>query len=296
MNYTTETTNVQFINQAFVDKLNRGMEKEASLAMTTFVRQKLREMGFTRKILGLTPITPAELDRQVTEEPTVIVEKEPDSIAASVPFTGRNALRYFQGARYPVTFNKVESATFKKSKFELATYRTDIRTVIQENSIRDLQTQEDQTFYNAIMSMASTAGNVYNIGGGLTNTNFLTAVQYLVKNQLPVGKVLMTQSAYLTLIGQPATNIGSIAASELFKGEGGVSTPYGFEIVTTVKNDILPDNQIIVFTQPDYLGQMYALQDATVFLKAEKDMVEFMTYEAIGIGLGNVRGAIVASF
>jgi hypothetical protein len=124
----------------------------------------------------------------------------------------------------------------------------------------------------------------------------LQGAAYLAKKQLPIGKILMTQSAYLTLIGQPATNIGSIAASELFKGETGISTPYGFEIVTTIKNDVLPDNQFIVFTQPEYLGQMLALQDATVFLKVEKDMVEFSVYEAVGVGIGNTNGAIVCNF
>ncbi len=296
MNYNTETTQVQFINQAFVDKLNRGMTKEAELAMTTFVRQKLREMGFARKILGFNPITPAELDRQTTEEPTVIVEKEPDSVAASMGFTGRGAIRYFKAARYPVTFEKIESEDFRKSKFELSTYRTDIPTILQENSVRDLQTQEDTGLYQNVLSIANTTGNVYNLTGGLTSQNLLTGVSYLVKNQLPVGKVLMTQSAYLTLIGQPATNIGSIAASELFKGQTGISTPYGFEIITTIKNDVLPDNQFIVFAQPNYLGQFYALQDATIFLKAEKDMVEFSVYESVGIGIGNVKAAVVCNF
>jgi len=296
MNYNTETTQVQFINQAFIDKLNRGHTKEAELAMTTFVRQKLREMGFTRKILGFNPITPAELDRQVTEEPTVIVEKEPDSVAASMGFTGRPNVRYFKAPRYPVTFEKLSSEDFRKSKFELATYRTDIRTVIQENSIRDLQTQEDVGFYQNILSIANTTGNVYNLTGGMTSENMLAGVSYLVQKQLPVGKVLMTQSAYLKLIGQPATNIGSIAASELFKGQTGISTPYGFEIVTTIKNDVLPDNQFIVFTQPDYLGQMYAMQDATVFLKVEQDMIQFNVYESVGVGIGNVNGAIVCNF
>jgi len=296
MNYSTETTQVQFINQAFVDKLNKGMTKEAELAMTTFVRQKLREMGFTRKILGFSPITPAELDRQITEEPTFIADKEPDSVAAAMGFTSRNTMRYFTSPRYPVTFEKIESETFSKSKFELATYRTDIRTVLQENSIRDLQTVEDTGFVNNVVNMAQAMGNVYNLSGGLTSQNLLQGAAYLAKKQLPIGKILMTQSAYLTLIGQPATNIGSIAASELFKGETGISTPYGFEIVTTIKNDVLPDNQFIVFTQPEYLGQMLALQDATVFLKVEKDMVEFSVYEAVGVGIGNTNGAIVCNF
>jgi len=165
--YQTETVNVQFLNQSFLDKIDAGLTKEASVAMSAFVRQKLREDGFARKILEPIMVTQADLDRQITEEPTIIVEKEPDSIAASIPFTARGEIRYFLGQRYPVTFFKVQSNEFKKSKFELATYRTDIRTVLQENSVKDLQKQEDQNFYNAVTNVATANSNVFNIAGGL---------------------------------------------------------------------------------------------------------------------------------
>jgi hypothetical protein len=51
-----------------------------------------------------------------------------------------------------------------------------------------------------------------------------------------------------------------------------------------------------VFAPEAYLGQCYALQDAQIFLKAEADMLEFMAYESIGVGIGNVNGAVVLDF
>lgn len=296
MAYNTETTNVQFLNQAFLDKIDQGMEKEASVAMTTFVRQYLREDGFARRILPPNMITAADLDRQLTEEPVIIVEKEPDSIAASMPFLGRSEIRYFKGARYPVTFEKIATPVFTKSKFELATYRTDIRTVLQENSLKDLQRVEDLGFYTNALAIATAAGNVHTISGGATIPNILTAGGYMVRNKLPIGSMLMTQSMYLTLMGQPATQVGSPVASEQLRGERALDVFYGWKIITTNKNDILPDNQIMFFAPPEYLGQFYALQDATVFLKTEADMLQFMTYEAIGMGFGNTNGVVVANF
>ncbi len=85
-------------------------------------------------------------------------------------------------------------------------------------------------------------------------------------------------------------------ASALTAGEKNLDNFFGFKIITTNKNDILPDNRVIIFTAPQYLGQMYLLQDATVFLKTEADMVSFTTYEAPGIGLGNVNGFVIADF
>lgn len=296
MSYNTETINVQFLNQSFLDKLDQGMTKEAGVAMSAFVRQKLREDGFTRKILQPTLVNAAELDRQVTEEPTIIVEKEPDSIAANLPFLGRPEPRYFTGARYPVTFSKIQSAEFKKSKFELATYRTDIRTVLQENSVKDLQKQEDENFYNNCLAVAAAAGNMYSVSGGFSVSNLMQGVKYLVSKQVPVGTILMTQSMYADLLKQPSTQVGSPAASELFRGQANLDNFYGFKIITTNKNDILPDNRVMFFTAPQYLGQMYLLQDATVFLKTEADMVSFSTYEAPGIGIGNTNGFITLDF
>lgn len=294
--YNTETINAQFINQSFIDKLDNGLEKQAEIAMSAFVRQKLREDGFTRKILEPIAVTNADLDRQITDEPTIIIEKEPDSVAANLPFVARATPRYFTGARYPVSFTKINSDEFKKSKFELATYRTDIRTVLQENSVKDLQKQEDQNFYNNLLSVAQANGNYLNIGGGLTVPNLATATKALLQKQLPVGAILMTQSLYFDLLKQPSTQVGSPAASELFRGQANLDNFYGFKIIVTNKNDILPDNRVLIFTSPQYLGQFYEQQSATVFLKTEADMVSFQTYESIGIGLGNVNGVVVADF
>lgn len=294
--YNTETINVQFLNQSFLDKVDQGLTKEAGVAISAFVRQKLREDGFTRKVLNPINITAAELDRQITEEPTVIVEKEPDSVAANLPFLGRAEIRYFTTARYPVTFQKITSKEFKKSKFELATYRTDIRTVLQENSVKDLQKQEDYNFYNNILTMATQNNNVYNIAGGFTKANLISGIKNLLNYQLPVGCILMTQSMYADLLSFPATEVGSPAASDLYRGQGTLDTFFGYKIITTNKNDILPTNQCIVFAPQEYLGQFYALQDAVVFLKVEQDIIDFTTYEAVGVGIGNVNGAVVLNF
>lgn len=304
MSYNTESVNVQFLNQSFLDKIDQGMEKEAGVAMSAFVRQKLREDGFTRKILPFQSITAAELDRQLTEEPTVICEKEPDSTAATLPFLSRSQLRYWTTPRYPVTFQKIASENFAKSKFELATYRTDIRTVLQENSVKDIQEQEDLGFYNNIVSVATAQSNVFSFGGGaggLTIPNYMAGIKKLIEKRLPVGCVLMSQSLYNDLLTFPSTQIGSPAASSLFMGETSLQAPFGYKIITTNKSTasnggFFPTNRMIVFTSPQFLGQAYSLQDATVFLKVEADMIQFHSYEAIGVGLGNVQGAVVIDF
>jgi hypothetical protein len=296
MSYNTETINVQFLNQSFLDKIDQGLEKEAGAAMSAFVRQKLREDGFTRKILTPVQITASELDRQLTEEPTIIVETEPDSVAANMPFLGRGEIRYFKGGRYPVTFQKIESVTFKKSKFELATYRTDIRTILQENSVKDIQAQEDTNFIGNINAIAAAAGNVFTISGGFTIPNLMNAVKKLLVRKLPVGCILMSQSMYADLLAQPATTVGSETAGGLFRGQTSLDNFFGYKIITTNKTELVAANQAIIFAPQEYLGQFYSLQEPTVFLKTEADMIEFRTYEAIGAGIGNINAIQVCNF
>jgi hypothetical protein len=296
--YNTETVNAQFINQAFLDKIDQGLTKEASVASTAFVRQRLREDGFTRKILPPVAVTAAELDRQLTEEPVIIVEKEPDTTAASLPFLGRSEIQYWTTPRYPVAFQKLASADFRKSKFELATYRTDIRTVLQENSVKDLQAQEDSSFYNGAYTLTGLNGNANRVApsGGFSKAGLMSGVKKMLSNKLPIGCILMTQSMYADLLTLPSTDIGSPAASDLFRGQGTLDNFFGYKIITTNKSDILLDTQALIFAPPQYLGQMYTLQDATMFLKVEQDIIEFTTYESIGIGIGNVNGVVAVNF
>ncbi len=296
MDYTTETVNAQFLNQSFLDKVEGGLEKEAGAAMSAFVRQKLREDGFTRKILKPQMISNAELDRGLSDEPKVIVEKEIDSVAANIAFTGSPDVRYFNGSRYEVTFHKIESAKFKKSKFELGTYRTDIRNILQENSVKDLQKQEDQNFYDSTVAIATANSNVIDLTAGNSQgsllKNLMAGVKNLLGKQLPVGQILMTQEMYSELLLEPATQIGDSKASALYDGADQKNF-YGWDILTTIKNDILPNTRAMFYTAPQYLGQFYMLQDAVVYLKTEADMIEFETYEAVGVGIGNVNGITV---
>lgn len=301
MTIPVETVNVQFLNQSFIDKIDQGLVKEAGAAMSAFVRQKLRETGFTRKILTPQMITASDLDRGLDDQPRVIIEKEPDSVAATMSLSGQPTVRYFKGSRYEVPFYKIQSERFVKSKFELATYRTDIRNILQENSVKDVQKQEDENFFAGLKEIQKGARGsefVTTTGARITD-RVMSLVQTLVKDHQKPGKILMSHSLYLQMLREPATQLGDAVASKHFN-TGSMDSFYGFEIVTTIKGDILSsvegDNLgdiVAVFAPEEYLGQFYSLQEPTVFLEAKADMIEFQIYESIGIGIGNVKGFVL---
>lgn len=223
-----ETTNVQFLNQSFIDKIDQGLVKEAGAAMSAFVRQKLRETGFTRKILTPQMITASDLDRGLDDQPRVIIEKEPDSVAAYMSLSGQPTVRYFHGSRYEVPFYKIQSERFVKSKFELATYRTDIRNILQENSVKDVQKQEDVNFFNGLKAIQTNVRGeafVTTTGDRITD-RVMSLVQTLVKDHQKPGKILMSHALYLQMLREPATQLGDAVASS-------TSTP-GLWIASTV--------------------------------------------------------------
>lgn len=308
MNYTTETVNTQFINQTFVDKIYSGHIKEAMDAASTFVRLKLREEGFARKIFTPQMVTSADLDRDLTDQPRIIVEKELDSVASSFALSAQPEIRYFKGARYEVTMHKVASNDFRKSKYELATYKSNIQQILQENSVKDIQKQEDYNLVTRLKAIAADAGSG-NYGVQSTASNFgiktlMTNVKVLANNEQKPGKILMPYGLYLDLITRRATMIGSPAATEHLRGAG-LDTFYGFQIITTNKAEFLQSDAndpatkgdtVFIFAPEAYLGQFYSLQEPTVFLKTEADIIEFQTYESVGVGIGNNKGFVVSDY
>lgn len=301
-NYAMETASVKFLNQAFLDKIDGGLEKEASAAMTAFVRQKLREDGFTRKIMTPQLLTSSDLDRGLDDQPRKIVEKEPDSIAADLPLSGRAELRYFKTDRYEVTFSKISSRTFQKSKYELATYATDIRQVLQDNSVKDLQFTEDSNFIAGLKTIAAAQhGGIVDANAGFGIKSLMEMVNELVKVKQKPAKILMPWNLYLKLYSRPSSVVGSITANEHFNGQD-MRQAFGFEIIPTNKLDLMSSDgtiqgdMIAIFAPESYLGQFYSLQEPTVFLKTEQDMIEFTTYESVGVGIGNTNGFRLAKF
>lgn len=313
MSYNVETVNAQFINQAFIDKLESGHAKEAMAVSSVFVRQKLREEGFARKIFTPQSITAADLDRDVTEVPRIIVEKEPDSIAASFALTGSPEIRYYKAPRYEVFFHKIASADFRKTKAELATYKANIQQILQENSVKDLQRQEDGRLIDRLNAIAAdnTSGNVGVLDYSTTGFGIRTLMEQikaLTKAEQKPGKILMAYNTYLSLLTRQARVIGGDLAGEHFRGAG-MTSFYGFEIITTNKHDILSStgtgtaetastygDMVYVFAPENYLGQFFSMQEPTVFIKTEADTIEFQTYEYVGLGLGNTKGFVAAKY
>ena len=293
MDYMTETNqpSAKFINSNFVRKIEEGHIKEAVDESSALIRAKLRQEAAVREIIVPVGVTEDDLDRdENTDQPKIIVEKEPDSEAIFLPFQGSGRRRWFRGPRYAIYFGKIESDRFTKSKFELMTNRSDIRKILSDNSVKDMADQEDLKFAELITAIVA-LNAAQQSGGPFQSATFKQAMQRMLDRQIPVGKMLMTKSRYLDAIDLPATTVGDDIAKRHFdEGIEASQKLWGVPVVTTIKSSIYPTTKAWIFAPQapnNFLGNFFLLQDATLFIEQKADMINFWSYEAIGLGIGN---------
>ena len=299
--YRTQTQQVsaQFINSNFVRKLDEGRTKEAEAEGSAFIRQRLRQESFFREIIEPIMLGDDEIDRdENTDQPKKIVEKEPDSVATFVPFHGAGRQTWFKGKRFAVFFGKTESQRFKKSKFELMTYQNDIRKILSDNSVKDMADQEDLAGTNTVNGILTLNPSQVIAAPAFTSTPFKKLFQAHVLRKQPIGKLLMSKALYYEALDLPATSVGNDVASRHYDlGIEAEEKLFGIPVISTIKDEIIDGatdgnktrRSAYLFSPQNYLGVFYLLQDATLYIKQEADIIEFWTYAAPGIGLGNTK-------
>lgn len=295
--YETPTVSAEILNTAFLNKLDSGMIKEAEEAASAYIRQKLYEDGFLRRLFDVKTITADELDPLLdSDTPSIIVEKEPDATKATfVPFKGTGDRMYFEGKRFRIPFGKVESDRISKSKFELMTIRMDIMSWLKENQAKMIQQQEDSLFMDTITAIIAGNSTAQSTSVSMTTGTFkeaiIAGVQGLTSLRLPIGKILMHKNTYLSSLKLKVEDIGyKMQDSRMVDGIEGEDKFMGFPVVTTIKDDLVAEDTLYFFAPQEYFCKFYLLQDATIFIKTEADMYSFHTYEAPGFGIGNTKG------
>jgi len=147
------------INSLFHQAVDDPQElPKLAQAAGAFIRQKLREVSFARKILPPVSVTKADCQRSVNHDVLVkIVDIEPDSRAMPLDFRAQPDGRWIQGERYEIPFSSIGSEEFKKSEQELLAYEMPITKIIEENAVKDIQKIEDQRFLQYVEAAIAAA-------------------------------------------------------------------------------------------------------------------------------------------
>lgn len=298
----------EIFSKKLLDAISRaddGVLKNASEAGTQMIRRRLRENGFSRLILPYKQVSDSDLNYLPnTELPVIVEEMEPDSPGAkSIPFNDTADTAFYRGDKFVVYFCKITTDEFTKNVDELRTYKNDLRQIITDNALKDIQTEEDGRFIKEVdrICAAAEAGVTQDmtINGLITRSTYAEALSFLEDRYLNNGVFLMNRRTAKDVLRLDRNAIGGDLAETLFKsGLNGLQSAelMGVRHIFTMKRDLVPDGVVYQFAEPNFLGRAYILQDVTMYVEKKKDILRFSAQEKIGLTFANVAGLNKVSF
>lgn len=314
------------LNDMFSQKLGtvEGREKIAEYG-GTYIRDRLREVSYARKIIPPENVTRADCQRSVNHDTLVkIVDVEPKSRAMSVTFRGQPTARFIRGPKAEVAFFTISSEMFQKTEQELLAYEMPITKVIEDNSVKDIQEIEDREFTihieSAVQALQQEANggvvttlNRATIAAGtvvefsvrkgelartaLTNDSTVRPVQrpdivnlrkLLNGNRLRAERLLMTEVDWDDLLQWTVEDFGDRLQSETAVDGYKYNTLLGLSYVRTIKTDILRPGNIYVFTRPEFFGKFFVLNNTKFYIDKVANTISWQAWEDIAMSVINI--------
>lgn len=291
--YTVDQFN-SIIRADINNTADNGLCKVASEAGSSYIRMQVFEDGFTRRILPAEPIDYSELSTFFHDVPGKIGEVEPtQSVAASVPFDHAMDTLYYMAPKYLTTFYDIKTPKFQKNVKNLNTYKMDLRKVIMDNALKSITKQEDWDFVELTESALSVGGATVTFSGGLNRSSIVEMAKIMGRQNLPQGTVLTNFSTFMDFIKLGRNAWGGDGAEKMLReGAEGMGEPVmcGMKFISTYKSDIVNDNVSYIYTQPDYLGKFYELEQPVVYVEKRQDRITCEAMETLGMSIVNTRG------
>jgi len=294
---------VRLLNETLINGLtsnDEGLKKQAKEGVDDWLRLRIREDGFARRIIPPIPVTPADLDRQVdTPKPVIVKDMEPNSAGAyTVP--------YIMGPRYRVMFDRILSRRYNSDVNNLLTYDMDIRQILNDFLLKDIMAEEDRKFMVVADSIVgtqnavnATLGSSLNITvGPLSRASLSHAKKGLpsTNRHLNPSVGLINNITIWDICALGRDDIGGDLAEELFVNGFAERTIMGLKWAITIKTDLVADDELYQFAEPKYTGDFFVLDDVTISTKHEDYFLEFFAYECIGATIMNIASVCKVTF
>ena len=307
-------------NDAFLDMCLNGQTKEAAQGAQGFTRNKLREESFAEKIL--TPIDISNDELTPAEDPELQVkwlDREPDiAPGAVIPLGVAPENFQFKGTRVPIYFSRLATRLFSKDIDKLRGYTYDIRQVMLDLSTKDLATTIDTKFMDkvdAVCGVANTNNPLNNMSlpqfvqfsGGLNRQNLKDAFKVITRLKVPFGPMqpdgagtkgclLVNNTTAMDILGMERSEAGGDLSQTMFTGGKLPETLFGVKSILTIKDTLVPDGYMYLFSSEEFFGKYMRLQPLTVYLKNEAYFLNWFSYLNIGMSITNCRGVCKIQF
>lgn len=290
-------------NDVVLDMLeNPGLQKQAADDASDYVRLKLREEGFSRKILEPTEVGATDVDQQVdTDKPVKIYQKETDIQAAvAVGYAANPVNFYIRPSKFIVSPTMIISPRVMKHKWELRTYKYDVRQVFADNIVKDMQATEDRALLatvnvaligTGVAMPGSGIAQYVDVSGGFSRSSVVTACQQVLQAtsyNIPVETNLINNITYAEHLKWRRDEAGGdVSERNLVKGWT-QSDLLGQNWLVTIKRVLVPNNTQYLFGPTKFLGKSCLFTPPTMYVKVEPvGMYSFFCVEEIGTTLAH---------
>lgn len=290
-------------NANFCDMLDSdgAMRKQAADDASDFIRLKLREAGFTRKILEPKEIAPSEYDQAVwTDKPIKIYPKETDiQPALTVPYGVLPVHFYIRPSKFIVHPQRILSPRVFKDKMELRTYRYDVKQVFTDNMVKDLQAAEDRALLagvNTAMIAANTAmpysgvAQWKQIAGGFSRTSVVRGSLQVMQQtpfNIPVETCLVNNITWSEHFAWGRDEAGGDYAEKTLTQGWKVTKLLGLEWLITLKRGLVGNLTQYMFGPQKFLGKSCLFTPPTMYVDVKYWMYHFFAMEEIGTTLAH---------
>ena len=298
-----EKVSQEALNAAFSEMLESPQESRTlAEAGVTWIKQRLREESFARKIMPPQNITKFDCQRAVnTDTIEKIVDLETISTAMALNFRSQAPAQFVEGTRYRIPFFKISTPLYEKSEEELLAYEMPIMKLIEDNAVKDIHEIEDETFLRYAWASVQATGQILNVTGTnvLSDKRMLTELFKMLEtggptattpNRLCTATLLMNTGTWNDIAGLPNEQLGTPMNSEVFKDGYAYHEILGKKLIVTTKTNLVPYGTIWAFAEQKFLGNFYILNNTKFWIEKKAEMIRCKTWEVIGMGVGNIKG------
>jgi hypothetical protein len=159
-----------------------------------------------------------------TDRPLIIEDMEPGQRGSkSIPFGDAAETTTYYGNKYAVYFNPITTPEFVKDINELRTIRMDLRQVVTDNALKDIQTTEDTAFISTCGQIVGPTNGVgaggvqqnFAITGGFERDTYVNVLNGLENVYLNNGVILMNRKTAKNFLKWGRDEIGGDLAEKL---------------------------------------------------------------------------------
>lgn len=281
------------INREFAEMVTSpdGRVKIAEKAHDV-IYTRVHESSSWDKIIPPKNVTVEECQISETTDSYYKLEEiaEEVDIAMVLDHLGQPTGSYLQGERFTVPFFMISSERFWKTIQEIRAYKHPITDFIERSASNEIIRRKDQYGVQLCEAALAATGKVWNAPNfnDLVRDDFVRLFNLIDGDELISKRVWMRQDDFNELLKWKSADIDIKAGDTAF---GGVQTAtiLGREVVTTIKN-VFPKGWIYCFTDPEFIGKAYTLEDMKFELEKRFNVIQFQSQLEYGCNLGNIFG------